>query len=105
MRPESDPKRCSPAQRERAKGVIIWRTGQVLTGQERPADIEPPSRATLCRLFDKLAAGTHATGSARTRRSVGARPSGPFGEIPASGPRELMQLDSPRTAPLKRSRC
>jgi hypothetical protein len=53
-----------------------------------------PTERTLYRLFDKLAAGTHATGSATTRRSLHARPVGPFGEVPAIAPGELMQIDS-----------
>ncbi|MBD0707514.1 integrase [Streptomyces sp. CBMA291] len=78
----------------RTTGFIIWRTKQLLSDREETADVELPSRATLYRLFDRLAAGTQATGSAHTRRSVGARPSGPFGEVPASAPGELMQIDS-----------
>ncbi|MGW3121928.1 Mu transposase C-terminal domain-containing protein [Streptomyces sp. NPDC001107] len=78
----------------RTIGFIIWRTKQILSDQEETTGIELPSRATLYRLFDKLATGTHATGSARTRRSIGARPSGPFSEVPASAPGELMQIDS-----------
>lgn len=78
----------------RTIGFIIWRTKQILSDQEETTGIELPSRATLYRLFDKLATGTHAIGSARTRRSIGGRPSGPFGEVPASAPGELMQIDS-----------
>ncbi|MBT2491389.1 DDE-type integrase/transposase/recombinase [Streptomyces sp. ISL-96] len=78
----------------RTIGFIVWRTKQILADGEDTTAIEMPSRATLYRLFDKLAVGTHATGSARTRRSVNARPSGPFGEVPASAPGELMQIDS-----------
>lgn len=65
-----------------------------MSGREETANVELPSRATLYRLFDKLSTGTHATGSARTRRSIQARQSGPFGEVPASMPGELMQIDS-----------
>lgn len=75
-------------------GFIVWRAKEILAGQEKAADVEVPSRATLYRLYGKLATGTHATGSARTRRSVNARPPGPFGEVPASAPGELMQIDS-----------
>ncbi|MFD8340320.1 Mu transposase C-terminal domain-containing protein [Streptomyces solisilvae] len=78
----------------RTTGFIIWRTSQILAGHEETTAVELPSRATLYRLFDKLATGSHATGSARTRRSIGARPPGPFGEVPASAPGELMQIDS-----------
>ncbi|MEU8549059.1 Mu transposase C-terminal domain-containing protein [Streptomyces roseoverticillatus] len=78
----------------RTIGFILWRTKQILANREDVIAVEIPSRATLYRLFDKLAVGTHATGSARTRRSINARPSGPFGEVPASAPGELMQIDS-----------
>lgn len=72
----------------------IWRTKQILASREDAHDIELPTERTLYRLFDKLAAGTHATGSATTRRSLHARPAGPFGEVPAIAPGELMQIDS-----------
>ncbi|MFB7634962.1 Mu transposase C-terminal domain-containing protein [Streptomyces sp. NPDC056149] len=75
-------------------GFVVWRAKQILADREGAVGFEVPSRATLYRLFDKLATGTHATGSARTRRSVRARPSGPFGEVPASAPGELVQIDS-----------
>lgn len=75
-------------------GFIVWRAKEILAGQDEAADVEVPSRATLYRLYSKLATGTHATGSALTRRSVNARPPGPFGEVPASAPGELMQIDS-----------
>ncbi|MER7408092.1 Mu transposase C-terminal domain-containing protein [Streptomyces sp. NPDC000070] len=78
----------------RTIGFIIWRTKQILAECEEAAAVELPSRATLYRLFDKLATSTHATGSARTRRSLNARPPGPFGEVPASAAGELMQIDS-----------
>jgi putative transposase len=47
-------------------GFIVWRAKEILTDREDAAAIEVPSRATLYRLYDKLAIGTHATGSART---------------------------------------
>ncbi|MEN3586145.1 Mu transposase C-terminal domain-containing protein [Streptomyces sp. ZYX-F-203] len=75
-------------------GFIVWRVKEILAGREDAAGVEVPSRATLYRLYSKLATGTHATGSASTRRSVKARPPGPFGELPASAPGELMQIDS-----------
>lgn len=62
-----------------------------LGSREDTDAIEVPTERTLYRLFDKLAASTHATGSAATRRSVHARPAGPFGEAPAIAPGELMQ--------------
>ncbi|MEV5451757.1 Mu transposase C-terminal domain-containing protein [Streptomyces sp. NPDC052535] len=73
---------------------IIWRTKEILASREDADGIELPTERTLYRLFGKLAVGTHATGSARTRRSLQARPAGPFGEVPAIAPGELMQIDS-----------
>lgn len=75
-------------------GFVVWRTTQILAVREDAEGIEMPSQRTLYRLFDKLATGTHATGSASTRRSVNARPAGPFGEVPACAPGEWMQIDS-----------
>lgn len=60
----------------------IWRTKEILASREDADGIELPTERTLYRLFDKLAVGTHATGSARTRRSLQARPVGPFGGSP-----------------------
>ncbi len=75
-------------------GFVVWRATQILNAREDTEGIEMPSERTLYRLFDRLAAGTHATGSATTRRSVNARPPGPFGEVPACAPGEWMQIDS-----------
>jgi putative transposase len=75
-------------------GFVVWRATEILAVREDAQDIEVPSQRTLYRLFDKLATGTHATGSATTRRSVNARPAGPFGEVPACAPGEWMQIDS-----------
>ncbi|GGM12304.1 hypothetical protein GCM10010129_65400 [Streptomyces fumigatiscleroticus] len=69
-------------------GFIVWRTKEILAGRKDAAGVEVPSRATLYRLYSKLATGTHATGSARTRRSVKARPPGPrLGHDAAASPR------------------
>jgi hypothetical protein len=53
-----------------------------------------PSERTLYRLFGRLEAGRHTTGSARTRRSLASRPEGPFGRVPAAAPGDVMQIDS-----------
>nr|WP_199566903.1 Mu transposase C-terminal domain-containing protein [Streptomyces triticagri] len=84
----------TPQNSSRTIGFIVWRTTEILAGRGDADGVEVPSRATLYRLYSKLETGTHATGSARTRRSVNARPPGPFGEVPASAPGELMQIDS-----------
>jgi putative transposase len=56
--------------------------------------VELPSRATFHRLVGKLAQGRHATGSARTRRTLDQQPDGPFGAVHPVRPGELMQIDS-----------
>ncbi|GAA1879766.1 DDE-type integrase/transposase/recombinase [Paeniglutamicibacter psychrophenolicus] len=53
-----------------------------------------PSRATFHRLVKKLAQGRHATGSARTRRTLAQQPETPFGSVYPVRPGELMQIDS-----------
>ena len=53
-----------------------------------------PSRATFHRLVGRLAAGRHATGSARTRRTLAQQPEAPFGAVYPVRPGELMQIDS-----------
>ncbi|WDM13825.1 transposase [Streptomyces lavenduligriseus] len=72
---------------------LIWRTGEII--RENGGDLaELPSRRTLYRLLDRLAAGTHATGSAVTRRSKAHGAAAPFGELTVSAPGEVMQIDS-----------
>ncbi|WP_284755485.1 Mu transposase C-terminal domain-containing protein [Arthrobacter sp. efr-133-R2A-120] len=53
-----------------------------------------PSRATFHRLVGRLAEGRHATGSARTRRTLAQQPEGPFAAVYPVRPGELMQIDS-----------
>jgi hypothetical protein len=72
---------------------LIWRTGEII--REGGGDlVELPSRRTLYRLLDRLTAGTHATGSAVTRRSKAHGAAAPFGELTVSAPGEVMQIDS-----------
>jgi transposase InsO family protein len=78
----------------RTAGYILWRTEQLLAQTHGQSAVAVLSRRTLYRLFDKLSHGQHTTGSARTRRSLANRPDGPFGELPACAPGELMQIDS-----------
>jgi hypothetical protein len=79
----------------RTAGYILWRTEQILGDVADGSDaVAVPSRRTLYRLFNKLSQGLHTTGSASTRRSQANRPDGPFGELPAMAPGELMQIDS-----------
>ncbi|GGV57309.1 hypothetical protein [Streptomyces spectabilis] len=58
-------------------GFVVWRTKQIVAACDDFDGVEMPHERTLYRLFDKLAEGTHVTGSARTRRSLAARPQPP----------------------------
>jgi hypothetical protein len=78
----------------RTATFLFWRTGQILEAAHGPGVVELPSQRSLYRLLDKLSAGRHTTGSARTRRSLADRPDGPFGETDAWAPGEMMQIDS-----------
>ncbi|WUO28716.1 Mu transposase C-terminal domain-containing protein [Streptomyces sp. NBC_00286] len=71
-----------------------WRTERILAAQYGDGVVAMPSRASFYRLFAKVDAGRHTIGSARTRRSLAQRPEGPFGQVTASRPGELMQIDS-----------
>ncbi|MEU3228455.1 Mu transposase C-terminal domain-containing protein [Streptomyces sp. NPDC006976] len=77
----------------RTGSYLIWRTGEIL--RESGGDLsELPTRRTLYRLLAKLTKGTHATGSAVTRRSKAHGAAAPFGELTVSAPGEVMQIDS-----------
>jgi len=78
----------------RTVAYLQWRTEQILAAQHGAGVVPMPSRATFYRLFDRVQAGRHTTGSARTRQSLGNRPAGPFGGVTALRPGELMQIDS-----------
>lgn len=58
-----------------------------------PASVMP-ARATFYRLVERISAGKHTFGSARTRRSLAQRPDGPFGTVTALRPGEWTQIDS-----------
>jgi putative transposase len=75
-------------------GYFYWRVQQLLTAQHGAGVVPMPSRATFYRLFDRLSQGRHTMGSARTRRSLANRPDGPYGELVACRPGELMEIDS-----------
>ncbi|HEX5298475.1 MAG TPA: helix-turn-helix domain-containing protein [Streptosporangiaceae bacterium] len=48
----------------RTASFYLWRTGQILAGQHGPDVVPMPARATFYRLFGRVSAGLHATGSA-----------------------------------------
>ncbi|MFG2848072.1 Mu transposase C-terminal domain-containing protein [Kitasatospora sp. NPDC048296] len=77
----------------RNAAYLIWRTREILHASDVES-VDLPARRTLYRLLAKLTAGTHATGSARTRRSVAHGANAPFGELTVSAPGEVMQIDS-----------
>ena len=78
----------------RTASYIFWRAGEILDAGHGAGAVELPSRASRYRLFSALSAGRHTTGSARTRRSLAARPDGPFGQLQVSAPGEVMEIDS-----------
>lgn len=80
---------------DRSTGTVLRlrrRVEQLLAEQPEPPSM--PSTSTFYRLVDRLAAGKHTFGSARTRRTLAKQPDGPFGQIDAARPGEWMQIDS-----------
>jgi hypothetical protein len=78
----------------RTAAYVFWRAAQILDAGHGAGAVELPSRASCYRLFSSLSAGKHTTGSARTRRSLAARPDGPFSGLQVSAPGEVMEIDS-----------
>jgi hypothetical protein len=78
----------------RTVGWFRWRTEQLLAQQHEAQTVAMPSRSAFYGLFARLSKGRHTTGSARTRRSLAGRPDGPFGQVTAARPGELVQIDS-----------
>ena len=78
----------------RTASFYLWRTRQILAEQHGPGVVPMPARATFYRLFERVTVGLHTTGSARTRQSLANRPGRPFGQLAASRPGELMEIDS-----------
>ncbi|MDQ1247716.1 MAG: putative transposase [Actinomycetota bacterium] len=86
----------------RTASFVIWRTEQILNadpvigsdGEAGGRSVVWPSQRSLYRLFDKVAAGKHTTGSASTRRSLAGRPEGMFTAAVVAAPGEVMEIDS-----------
>ena len=78
----------------RTAAFVFRRTREILAEAGDGETGKLPSERTLYRLFGRLEAGRHTTGSASTRRSLAARPEGPFGQVPAAAPGDVMQIDS-----------
>jgi putative transposase len=82
------------AESTRTASFYLWRTRQILAEQHGPDTVPMPAKATFYRLFERVTAGLHTTGSARTRRSLAARPVRPFSQLAASRPGEVVEIDS-----------
>ena len=72
----------------------LWRTREILTSQYGGDTVPMPARATFYRLFERVTAGQHTTGSARTRQSLANRPDRPFRQLTAGRPGEIVEIDS-----------
>jgi transposase InsO family protein len=79
-------------QSSRTATFIMWRTRELLA--ERGETGTEPSRATMFRLFSRLSAGRHTTGSAATRRGLAGRPQRMFSQACPAAPGELVEIDS-----------
>jgi len=78
----------------RTAAFVFRRTRQILASSAEGETAKMPPERTLYRIFSRLQAGRHTTGSARTRRSLAGRPKGPFGQVTVTAPGDLMQIDS-----------
>lgn len=74
--------------------VLIDRVQQQLESTFGPDEVPCPSRTTAFRRMKLLAKGRHSFGSAKQRRSVAQRPSGPYGRLRATRPGEYVVLDT-----------
>ena len=74
--------------------VFVFRRTRQILAEPGGEPAAMPSRRTLYRLFGRLQAGLDTTGLAKTRRSLAARPEGPFGQVAVTAPGDLMQIDS-----------
>ncbi|MGO9725712.1 MAG: Mu transposase C-terminal domain-containing protein [Streptosporangiaceae bacterium] len=78
----------------RTASFYLWRTRQILAERHGQDVVPMPARATFYRLFERVTAGLHTTGSARTRQSLANRPGRPFSQLAASRPGEVVEIDS-----------
>ncbi|EFV13818.1 Mu transposase C-terminal domain-containing protein [Segniliparus rugosus] len=76
------------------RGKLMRLTTNAVEAEYGPDQVPLPSRATFNRLLARMAEARHATGSARTRRTLANQPQGPFGALAAARPGEWMQIDS-----------
>jgi transposase InsO family protein len=90
-------RRAVAEQTDQSTGTVgrVRRRVEKILAAEYGANAPPmPSRATFYRLVERVSHGTHAFGSARTRRSLAKQPDGPFGTVRATRPGEWVQIDS-----------
>jgi transposase InsO family protein len=73
---------------------LIQRAVAAVEAAHGPGVVPLPSRSTLYKLVDVLAAGRHTFGSAVTRRQTANRPQGMFSPAHAARPGEQVQIDS-----------
>jgi putative transposase len=74
--------------------VLRRRMERALEAEHGAGAVAMPSRTTFYRLLAAVTAGRHTLGSARTRQSLAKQPEGMFGQLTASRPGEVMEIDS-----------
>ena len=82
---------------DQSSGTSTRLERQVRAGLDRahgPGVVPMPSNRTLRRLLKRLAEGRHATGSARTRRTLAQQPDRPFGAVHPLRPGQWVEIDS-----------
>lgn len=76
------------------RGRVRRRVEALLAEQHGAGVVPMPSKTTFYRLVEAVSAGTHAFGSAASRRSQARRPEGMFTPSAACRPGELVQIDT-----------
>jgi putative transposase len=76
------------------RGAVIAEIAYVLGSEFGEGTVPLPARTTAYERLAELSKGRHAFGSAKARRSVAGRPSGPFGRLRATRPGEYVVLDT-----------
>jgi hypothetical protein len=74
--------------------VLRRRMERALEAEHGTGAVVLPSRTTFYRLLAAVTTGRHTLGSARTRQSLAKQPEGMFGQLTASRPGEVMEIDS-----------
>lgn len=82
--------RASTGTRDR----LIWMVERELDSRHGKGTVGIPSRATIYRLLDRLEAGRHTFGTARTRRTTANQPTHMFGTRTGMRPGEQVLIDT-----------